>query len=114
MPEATRCLSLSEAEAKKQIKVAKSSLSKSQFQPGTEFEILVADAVVLQGLTHALRCAYHLLARLHNRIYMYLFAASPTWVTFNACECILFPRRNLIDESKRYALNRYASPQREL
>lgn len=56
MGEAARCLSESEAGAKKRSKTTKSANSgKSSFPPGIEFEILHADAVVLLGLVHALR-----------------------------------------------------------
>lgn len=47
MSEASRCLALSEAGAKKKLKTAKGS--------ALEWEILHADAVVLLGLTNALR-----------------------------------------------------------
>lgn len=47
MSEASRCLALSEAGAKKKLKTRKGS--------GLEWEILQADAVVLLGLTNALR-----------------------------------------------------------
>lgn len=54
MNEAARCLAESEAGSKKQ-KTAKSQSENSKFPPGIEYEILLADAVVLQGLVHALR-----------------------------------------------------------
>jgi hypothetical protein len=52
MTEATRCLTLSEAGARKK---KNENGSASRFLPGLEWEILVADAVVMLGLTHALR-----------------------------------------------------------
>ncbi|KAG5650191.1 hypothetical protein H0H81_000362 [Sphagnurus paluster] len=57
MPEATRLLSLSEAGARRQSKVAPSRNQRavSRFPTGIEWEILNADAVVLLGLTNALR-----------------------------------------------------------
>ena len=55
MVEASRCLALSEAGAKKQLKASKSTKDNTQFPPGTEWELLLADAVILLGLTHALR-----------------------------------------------------------
>lgn len=56
MSEAGRLLAESEAGAKKESKTTKSANGgKSSFPPGIEFEILQADAVVLQGLVHALR-----------------------------------------------------------
>lgn len=55
MAEASRLLALSEAGAKKQLKLAKYSSQTTQFPPGTEWELLHSDAVILLGLTHALR-----------------------------------------------------------
>ena len=57
MAEASRLLTLCEAGAKKQLKLAKSSSTTTQFPPGTEWELLHSDAVILLGLTHALRYA---------------------------------------------------------
>jgi hypothetical protein len=58
MAEATRCLSLSEAGTRKYTRTPKShDLYRSRFHHGLEWEILNADAVVLLGLTHALRHA---------------------------------------------------------
>ena len=61
MTEAARCLTLSEAGSRKRQKNGngnggRSNLGHSRFPPGLEWEILVADAVVMLGLTHALRC----------------------------------------------------------
>ena len=57
MTEASRCLALSEAGTRKQMRTLKPhDLSHhSRFHYGLEWEILNADAVVLLGLTHALR-----------------------------------------------------------
>ena len=55
MEDATRCLALSEQGAKKHLKLAKALPSGHRFQPGIEWEVLHTDAVVLLGLTHALR-----------------------------------------------------------
>ncbi len=72
MAESARCLALCEASAKKHAKVVKSAESassswlssskkvpaastKSRLPSGIEWEILEADAVVCQGMTHALR-----------------------------------------------------------
>ena len=55
MAEASRLLALSEAGAKKELKVAKTAPQATQFPPGTEWELLHSDAVILLGLTHALR-----------------------------------------------------------
>jgi hypothetical protein len=54
MAEANRCLTLSEAGAKKMLKLAQAK-GPQRFQPGLEWEILHADAVILLGLTSALR-----------------------------------------------------------
>ncbi|RPD66519.1 hypothetical protein L226DRAFT_557573 [Lentinus tigrinus ALCF2SS1-7] len=58
MAEASHLLALSEAGAKKQLKLAKSSSQTTQFPPGTEWELLHSDAVILLGLTHALSESY--------------------------------------------------------
>ena len=55
MTEASRCLALSETGARKQIKAPKAKNHSSRFPAGLEWEIINADAVVLLGLTHALR-----------------------------------------------------------
>ncbi|KAG6809489.1 hypothetical protein H0H92_016051 [Tricholoma furcatifolium] len=55
LAEATRCLSLSEAGARRQLKNSVKPNTKQKFPPGLEYEILAADAVVLLGLTNALR-----------------------------------------------------------
>jgi hypothetical protein len=52
LAEATRCLTLAEAGAKKQIRVSKAK-GTSRFPAGTEWEVIHADSVVLLGLTHA-------------------------------------------------------------
>ncbi|KAG1827373.1 outer membrane protein Iml2/Tetratricopeptide repeat protein 39 [Suillus subaureus] len=58
MEEATRCLTASEAGAKKQARAARSLPSVHRFDAGTEWEVMHADAVVLLGLTHALSESY--------------------------------------------------------
>jgi tetratricopeptide (TPR) repeat protein len=58
MEEATRCLTASEAGAKKQARAAKSLPSIHRFDAGIEWEVMHADAVVLLGLTHALSESY--------------------------------------------------------
>lgn len=57
MAEASRCLAASEAGARKQMRVTKPRDIQymSRFPHGLEWEILNADAVVLLGMTHALR-----------------------------------------------------------
>lgn len=57
MAEAARVLTLAEAASRKQLKTAKARPNQ-RFPPGMEMEIMNADAVVLLGITHALRCAY--------------------------------------------------------
>lgn len=54
MGEAAKCLSQAEAGAKKRHKSLKPSRPSGNFAPGLEWEILLADAVVLQGMVHAL------------------------------------------------------------
>lgn len=58
MGEATRCLTLSENGAKKCMKLGKTSSASGRFPPGSEWELLHADAVILLGLTHALSESY--------------------------------------------------------
>ena len=60
MEDATCCLESSQAGAKKYMKLAKSCKPCHRFSPGVEWEILHTDAVLLLGLTHALRCATRL------------------------------------------------------
>jgi hypothetical protein len=54
MTEANRCLTLSEAGAKKLLKSAQAK-GPQRFQTGLEWEILHADAIIMLGLTSALR-----------------------------------------------------------
>jgi len=60
MTEASRCLALSEAGTRKQMRVPKPRdlTQPTRFQFGLEWEILNADAVVLLGLTNALSESY--------------------------------------------------------
>ncbi|KAH8111665.1 outer membrane protein Iml2/Tetratricopeptide repeat protein 39 [Phellopilus nigrolimitatus] len=59
MGEAARCLGESEAGARRQSKATRVAHGgKSNFPSGIEFEILQADAIVLQGLVHALGESY--------------------------------------------------------
>lgn len=53
MEDAAQCLEASQAGSKKYMKLAKSP--SHRFSPGIEWEILHTDAVLLLGLTHALR-----------------------------------------------------------
>ncbi|KAH9930772.1 uncharacterized protein B0H18DRAFT_993499 [Fomitopsis serialis] len=74
LAEAQRCLSLSEAGSKKQLKASKYAKRTTQFPPGTEWELLNSDAVILLGLNHALsesymgylQCLYSLNSRAHR------------------------------------------------
>ncbi|KZT71236.1 hypothetical protein DAEQUDRAFT_763848 [Daedalea quercina L-15889] len=57
--EAQRCLSLSEAGSKKQLKASKYyAKPTTKFPSGTEWELLNSDAVILLGLNHALSESY--------------------------------------------------------
>ncbi|KAM5532321.1 Outer membrane protein Iml2/Tetratricopeptide repeat protein 39 [Ganoderma adspersum] len=58
MAEASRLLTACETGAKKQLKLAKYSSQTTQFPPGTEWELLHSDSVILLGLTHALSESY--------------------------------------------------------
>ncbi|KAI0807804.1 hypothetical protein C8Q74DRAFT_1443558 [Fomes fomentarius] len=58
MAEASRLLALSEAGAKKELRLSRYSSQTTQFPPGTEWELLHSDAVILLGLTHALSESY--------------------------------------------------------
>ncbi|KZT09584.1 uncharacterized protein LAESUDRAFT_741851 [Laetiporus sulphureus 93-53] len=58
LAEATRCLSASEAGSKRQLKAFKSAKPSAFFPPGTEWELLHSDAVILLGLNHALSESY--------------------------------------------------------
>ena len=57
--EAVKALNEAEAVARAQVKASKSTKSTTRFPPGTEWEVLHADAVVLQGLTNALSETYY-------------------------------------------------------
>ncbi|THH31109.1 hypothetical protein EUX98_g3069 [Antrodiella citrinella] len=52
---AATALTVSENTIKAQLKIAKSAKSNTRFPVGTEFELLNSDAVILHGITHALR-----------------------------------------------------------
>ena len=61
MPEASELLTKAELSSKAALKFIKSSQSpqnSTRFSPGLEFEILLADAVVFNGLIHALNESY--------------------------------------------------------
>lgn len=53
--EAAKALAESENTIKAQLKLAKSAKSSTRFPAGTEYELLNSDAVILHGITHALR-----------------------------------------------------------
>ncbi|TFY71558.1 hypothetical protein EVG20_g1442 [Dentipellis fragilis] len=58
MGEASRLLAVAEAGAKKQVKLHKASKHVGRFPPGTEWELVHADTVILLGLTNALSESY--------------------------------------------------------
>ncbi|CCL99980.1 uncharacterized protein FIBRA_02005 [Fibroporia radiculosa] len=58
LAEAQRCLSLSEAGSKKQLKASKYAKPTTRFPPGTEWELLHSDAIILLGLNYALSESY--------------------------------------------------------
>lgn len=66
--EAVKALNEAEAAARAQVKASKSGKSSTRYPAGTEWEILHADAVVLQGLTNALSETYYG-ARLTHQLY---------------------------------------------
>jgi hypothetical protein len=107
MTEAARCLSLSEAGARKQLKNGNGGKAgmASRFPAGLEWEILLADAVVMLGLTHALR---YVLWRTVTSL-LTCGAASRIWGIFNACDYKPFLTPiPLSDGNYRYSLNKYA------
>ncbi|KIM31719.1 hypothetical protein M408DRAFT_20945 [Serendipita vermifera MAFF 305830] len=83
--EAVKALNEAEAAARAQLKSSKSAKSLTRFPPGTEWEILHADAVVLQGLTNALSETYY--------GYMQsLYALNSAHSKFNKLHKTVFPR----------------------
>lgn len=58
MQQAIAALAEAESTARAQIKTAKSAKSESRFPAGTEWEVVQADALLLQGLTQALSESY--------------------------------------------------------
>lgn len=82
MGEAARCLSQSEAGAKKQLKATKASNVSGNFPAGVEWEILQADAVVLQGLVHALR---QVAVVCKNNLLLIVDLVNHIWDIYNAC-----------------------------
>jgi hypothetical protein len=92
MTEATRCLTLSEAGARKKKNenggAGKAGMAVSRFPPGLEWEILVADAVVMLGLTHALGYVdYSVIYIISANMFV---TASRIWDISNACDYSLF------------------------
>lgn len=57
--EAVKALNEGESAARARLKVSKSAASLTRFPAGTEWEMLHADAIVLQGMTHALSETYY-------------------------------------------------------
>jgi len=58
MQQAITALGEAGSQAKAQIKAAKSAKSESRFPAGTEWEVVQADALLLQGMTQALNESY--------------------------------------------------------
>ena len=58
MQQAITALAEAESKARTQIKAAKSAKPETRFPAGTEWEIVQADALLLQGLTQALNESY--------------------------------------------------------
>ncbi|KAG2145027.1 outer membrane protein Iml2/Tetratricopeptide repeat protein 39 [Suillus cothurnatus] len=86
MEEATRCLTASEAGAKKQARAAKSLPSIHRFDAGIEWEVMHADAVVLLGLTHALSESYrgYLQCVAHSKFHKLFKTVYPNGLQFYA------------------------------
>lgn len=58
MQQAITALAEAESKARSQIKTAKSAKSETRFPAGTEWEVVQADALLLQGLTQGLNESY--------------------------------------------------------
>ncbi len=58
MQQAITALAEAESKARSQIKAAKSVKSETRFPAGTEWEVVQADALLLQGLTQGLGESY--------------------------------------------------------
>lgn len=86
MVEASRCLALSEAGARKKMKASQVN-HHSRFPVGIEWEILNADAVVLLGLTHALRYALNVSRRIIDPLPPRV--VNHIWDIFSACTFFL-------------------------
>jgi len=57
--EAVKALNEAEAAARAHVKASKTVKSFTRYPPGIEWEVIHTDAVVLQGLTHALSETYY-------------------------------------------------------
>ncbi|KAI0929242.1 hypothetical protein AcV5_006552 [Taiwanofungus camphoratus] len=77
MAEAARCLAASEAGARKQLKASKGTRQTTQFPPGTEWDLLLSDAIILQGLNHALS-AHSKFSKLFKTVYPHGLGHYPT------------------------------------
>jgi hypothetical protein len=55
MEQATKSLASAEAGAKKQTKISRSVKTTGKFAPGLEWEVLLADSIILNGMTNVLR-----------------------------------------------------------
>ena len=61
MAQATQLLSEADTGSKAQMKLARSGASSTRYPPGTEWELVHADAVILHALTLALRYVHYTL-----------------------------------------------------
>ena len=83
LQQATKLLADADAGAKRQLKAAKAVKSSTRYAPGTEWELLHSDAVILHALTLALRCVHR--SNILLMIVLIVFTlASLTWDTFSA------------------------------
>lgn len=86
MDDATQCLESSQAGAKKFMKSAKSCKPSHRFTPGIEWEVLHTDAVLLLGLTHALRCATRPQLSIWHSLLILSSAVSRIKDTYSVCQ----------------------------
>jgi hypothetical protein len=63
MGEAVKTLGAAEAGAKKQVKISKSGKQTGRFPAGLEWEVVSADAIILNGATNVLRYAHSIPSR---------------------------------------------------
>lgn len=104
-----KALGAAEAGAKRQAKSSKSGKQTGKYAPGLEWEVVLADTIILNGATNVLRSVNAVITFTHLPLNPDN-SARPTWDIFNACEQI----RPSIDKLAkindldyvRYALNR--------